>query len=161
MNLILIAAISENNVIGIENKVPWDIPEDLRRFTDLTLDHPVIMGRKTYESLPKKFCPLPQRKNIVLSTSLCSGDGIYIARNIDEALELAGGGEVYVMGGERIYEMFLPLAERLEITIVHRDFEGDSFFPEVNWNEWNLINQVDGTHKESMTSYSFLTYLRR
>ena len=114
MSITLIAAVSDNNVIGINGKIPWDIPEYMRRFEDLTLGHPVIMGRKTYESLPKKSRPLPQRKNIVLSNSLCSRDRIYIARNIDEALSLTEGRRSYVIGGDRVYEMFLPIAERLE-----------------------------------------------
>ena len=161
MNLILIAAISENNVIGIKNKVPWYIPEDIKKFRELTINHPVIMGRNTYESIPEKFCPLSQRKNIVLSNSLSNQKGIYIARNIDEALELTEDRDSYVIGGEIVYGLFLPLAKKLEITRVHRSFEGDSFFPEVNLDEWNLSNEERGISENESIPYSFLTYLRK
>ena len=87
-NLILIAAVAENNVIGRNGEIPWNISEDMKHFKELTMGHPVIMGRKTYKSIPKRFRPLPQRKNIVLSKTLSPENGIYIARTIEEALEL-------------------------------------------------------------------------
>ncbi|MEK6819935.1 MAG: dihydrofolate reductase, partial [Nanoarchaeota archaeon] len=83
MKITLIAAVSENNIIGINGRLPWDIPEDRKRFRELTLEHPVIMGRKTYDSIPKEFRPLPKRKNIVMSNSLNPTEGIYLARNIE------------------------------------------------------------------------------
>ena len=162
MSVTLIAAVSDNNVIGLKGGIPWHIPEDVRRFKGLTLNHPVIMGRKTYESLPEKFRPLPQRKNIVISNSLSSGDGIYVARNIDKALELAENVDSFVIGGEKVYRMFLPIAERLEITRVHRDFEGDRFFPEVDYEEeWDLFSEERGVSENKGIQYSFLTYLRK
>tara|TARA_Y100000310_G_scaffold344356_1_gene456710 strand:+ start:7280 stop:7762 length:483 start_codon:yes stop_codon:yes gene_type:complete len=157
----LIAAISDNNVIGSNGKIPWYLPEDLRRFKEITLNHPVIMGRKTYESIPKKFRPLPQRKNIVLSSSLKNQKGIYIARTIDEALELTEDRDSYIIGGESVYESFLPIAEELEITRVRKNFEGDAFFPKVNWDEWNLSSEESGTSKNESIPYYFLTYLRK
>ena len=161
MSITLIAAVSDNNVIGFKNRVPWSIPEDIRRFKGLTLNHPVIMGRRTYESLPEKFRPLPDRKNIVLSSSLNPQEGIYIARDMSEARELTKDRDSYVMGGKRVYSMFLPIAERLEITRVHRDFEGDIFFPEVNYDEWDLFNEEKGISENKGIPYSFLTYLRK
>lgn len=157
----LIAAISDNDVIGFKGKIPWKIPEDMRRFNALTLNHPVIMGRKTYESLPEEVRPLPQRKNIVLSKTLRSGNGIYVARNMDEALELAEGNRAYVMGGEGVYRDFLPHADKLKITRVHKDFEGDAFFPEIDWGEWDQISEENGISEKEGILYSFLTYLRR
>ena len=160
MKLTLIAAISENKVIGFKNKVPWDIPEDMKRFRELTINHPVIMGRKTYDSLPDKFRPLPDRKNIVLSTSLEPQEKIYIAGNMEEALKLTKGKDSSVIGGERVYQLFLPLIDQLEITRVYRDFEGDAFFPEINWDEWKLSEREEGVSKKQI-HYSFLTYLRK
>lgn len=161
MDLILIVAISENNIIGNENKIPWHIPEDLKRFKELTLNHPVIMGRKTYESIPKKFRPLPKRKNIVLSNTLDPQKGIYIAKTIEEALELTKNGDSYVIGGEKVYRSFLPTANKLEITKVHRFFKGDTFFPELDWSEWNLFSEEKGISQNEEIQYSFLTYTRR
>jgi len=160
MNLTLIVAISENKVIGFKNKVPWRIPEDMRRFKKLTINHPVIMGRKTYESIPDNFRPLPDRKNIVLSRSLNSQEGICVARNMEDALELTKGRDSSIIGGESVYQLFLPLIDKLEITRVYRDFEGDVFFPEINWDKWKLSIIEDGVSEKDI-HYSFLTYLRK
>ncbi len=160
MNLIIIAAASENNVIGIEGRIPWNIPEDKKRFRGLTKDHPVIMGRKTYESLPPKFRPLPQRKNIILSNTLASEEGIYIAENIEEALGLTDDKDSYIIGGGEIYELFLPFTDKIELTRIHRHFKGDAFFPEVDWKDWNLVHEEKNL-SESGFPYSFLTYEKR
>src|SRR3989344_646152 len=108
MDLTLIVAISNNNVIGNNGKIPWRISEDLKRFRELTINHPVIMGRKTYDSFPEKFKPLPRRKNIILSKSLDEKENIYVARTIEDALELTEGQDPYVIGGKDIYQLFLP-----------------------------------------------------
>ncbi|HLC86348.1 MAG TPA: dihydrofolate reductase [Candidatus Nanoarchaeia archaeon] len=158
MSLTILAAISENGVIGIENRIPWRIREDMQRFKELTLNHSVIMGRVTYDSLPERFRPLPQRKNIVLSLSMPQSEGIYVARNIEEALDLAEQN-AYVIGGRKIYELFLPHSDRMEITRVHQNFSGDAFFPYVDWNEWILTNRKDGTSEDGIP-YSFLSYSR-
>jgi len=156
MNLILIAAISENNVIGNQNDIPWKISEDMKRFKDLTLNHPVIMGRKTFESILKRLGkPLPNRKNIVMTNSQNEFQGIYIARTIDEAIKLTEGKDSYVIGGRQVYESFLPIVNILEITRVHRKIYGDTFFPEINFEEWNLMNE------DKRDYYSFLTYSRK
>ena len=160
MNLTIIAAASENNVIGIEGRIPWDIPEDKKRFRDLTKDHPVIMGRKTYESIPPRFRPLSQRKNIILSNTLESSEGIYIARNIEEALRLTDEKDSYIIGGGEIYELFLPFTDKIELTRIHQDFEGNAFFPEVKLDDWNLVHEEKNL-SESGLSYSFLTYVKR
>ena len=159
MNLTIIVAVSENNVIGAENKIPWYIKEDIKRFKQLTLNHPVIMGRRTYESIPLKFRPLPDRKNIVLSKNLKSSEGIYVAEDIEEALKLAEGKDTYIIGGRSVYESFLPISNRIELTRIHKNFEGDIFFPEVKWHDWKLVNEEKGVNKEEI-SYSFLTYLK-
>ena len=158
MSLTLITAISENNVIGNNGKLPWSIPEDLKRFQILTKNHPVIMGRKTYESIPEEKRPLKQRKNIVLTkNSDFNSDGIYIAKNIEEAIDLCEGKEGYVIGGESVYREFLPYTNKMELTKIHREFEGDTYFPEINWNEWEKIMEMD----RFSLGFSFTTYRRR
>ena len=160
MDIAIIAAVSENNVIGIENRIPWKIPEDMGHFKDLTIGHPVIMGRRTYESISGKFRPLKDRKNIVLSSTLGSGDGIHVARTIEEALELTNGEDSYVMGGERVYRDFLPLVNRMELTRVHETCDGDAFFPEVDLNDWKLVDDIRDITSLGV-EYSFLSYVRR
>ena len=160
MELAIIAAVSDNNVIGIRNRIPWNIKEDIERFKRLTLDHPVIMGRRTYESIPERFRPLPQRKNIILSRNLEQKEGIFVAGSIKEALEFTENQDSYVIGGAEIYKLFLPVVNRIEFTRVHKQFPGDSFFPEINLGGWDLINKEDGLSKDGIP-YSFLTYVRR
>ena len=159
MDLVIIAAISENGVIGVEGRIPWRIKEDMERFRVLTTNHSVVMGRRTYDSLPPRFKPLPNRKNIVLSGTLEPSEGIYVARDIEEALSLAEGRETFIIGGRSIYELFLPVADRMEITRVHRYFPGDTFFPDVSWKEWNLVGEEKHTSQDEI-NYSFLSYLR-
>ena len=161
MDLTIIVAASENNVIGIEGRIPWDIPKDKKRFRDITKDHPVIMGRKTYESILKSLGkPLPQRKNIILSNTLASEKGIYIARNIEESLRLTDDKDSYVIGGEKIYKLFLPITNKIELTRVHQHFRGDVFFPEVKWKDWNLVSEEKNLSDDGLP-YSFLTYVKR
>ena len=160
MDLTIIAAVSENNVIGIGGGIPWKIPEDMDHFKFLTMGHPVIMGRKTYESIPKNFRPLKNRKNIVLSSGLGPGDGIYVARTIEKALQLTSYEDSYVIGGERVYRDFLPLANRMELTRIHEIYNGDAFFPKVDSNDWELVDDsrnITGLGLE----YSFLSYVKR
>lgn len=155
MNLTIIAAISKNNVIGKYGEIPWYIPEDIKRFKDITFNHPVIMGRKTYESLSEKFKPLPGRKNIVLSNTLNEQSGIYLARNIEQAISFTDNKDSFIIGGGEIYKKFLPFSNKLEITRVNQNVFGDILFPEINFSEWDLIN------REDRGFYSFLTYLRK
>ncbi|MCR4327564.1 MAG: dihydrofolate reductase [Nanoarchaeota archaeon] len=159
MGGIIIAALSENNVIGVNNKIPWYIPEDLTRFKKLTLNHPVLMGKNTWFSIPEKFRPLPKRKNIVLSKSLESIEGVHIARNIEEALGLTGNKEYYIMGGSQIYQQFLPLVDHMELTRIHQNFEGDSFFPKFDFESWDLLNEETRVSEKNI-KYSFQSYLK-
>jgi len=161
-DLTIIAAVSDNDVIGINNKIPWRIPEDMNHFRDLTNGHPVIMGRKTYESLGKKgskFRPLPNRKNIVLSKSFETDEAIYVARNIDDVFGYAKDKDSFVIGGSEIYNLFFPYCSRMEITRVHRNFSGDSFFPNVDWGEWELVREE--SHCNEKLFYSFQSYIKR
>lgn len=157
MKFTLIAAVSDNNVIGFKDKVPWRIKEDMVRFKELTTGHPVIMGRKTYMSIPEKFRPLPDRKNIILSKTLESFDGIYVAKKVIDAIRLTEQKESYIIGGGEIYKTFLPLVNKIELTKVHMNCEGDTFFPAINWGEWELVNEEKKVNDAGL-SFSFLTY---
>ncbi|MDP6641937.1 MAG: dihydrofolate reductase [Candidatus Nanoarchaeia archaeon] len=159
MEKIIIVAASENNVIGLEGKIPWEIPEDMERFKKLTSNHPVIMGSKTFFSIPKKYRPLPDRKNIVLSRSMEDSEGIYVARTVDEALELAEDEDTYVIGGGDVYEQFFFLANKIELTRVHREYKGDTFFPEIDSDVWKEVEKQSKIHEDLL--YSFITYEKR
>lgn len=161
----LIYAVSENNVIGKDNKMPWPrIGKDLGRFEKLTLNHPIIMGRKTKDSIPSDFMPLHDRKNIVMSKNMEPSEGIYVARNIDEALKLTGGEDSYVMGGAKIYKQFLDLGivDKIELTKIHKSFEGDTFFPKIDLeNDWKMIEEPEYSLTKKGLCFSFWTYEKK
>lgn len=158
----MIVAASENNVIGFENKIPWKISEDLKHFVELTVGHPVIIGRKTYLSISEKFRPLPNRKNIILSSTFESEDKIiYIARDLPEAIKFTENKESYVIGGAVVYAEFLPLIKKIELTRIHRHYEGNIFLPIINWDNWRLISEKKGVSEKDGIPYSFLSYVRK
>ncbi|MEK7567872.1 MAG: dihydrofolate reductase [Patescibacteria group bacterium] len=128
----IIAAISkEKRALGKGGALLWHIPDDLKRFKETTLGHPVIMGRKTWESLPPKFRPLPERKNILITRNKdLKAPGAIIVNNIEEAIKKTENEEVFVIGGGEIYKEALPLANRLYLTIVEEEKEADTFFPD-------------------------------
>lgn len=146
MKLSLLVAVSENNVIGREGQLPWHLSADLRRFKRLTMGHVMLMGRKTWESIGR---PLPGRTSIVISRQPDYQTGhaeVPVAVNLDEALALARkvlgeDGEIFVIGGATFYKEMLPRADRLLLTRVHAEVEGDVFLPEVNWDEWQMISE--------------------
>ncbi|MDD7805661.1 MAG: dihydrofolate reductase [Endozoicomonas sp. (ex Botrylloides leachii)] len=162
MKVAMIAAVAENNAIGINNKMPWYLPDDLLYFKSVTMGKPIIMGRKTFESLGK---PLPGRTNIVITRDqqYCC-DGIRVVHSIEDALSLAenialveGVDELMVIGGAEIYQQALPKAERLYLTRVYQSFNGDAFFPEFNNSEWNEVSRCDkSTGDEKRLTYSYL-----
>jgi dihydrofolate reductase len=161
MELTIIVSASDNNIIGNQGKIPWHIPEDLRRFKRLTENHPVIMGEKTFLSIfDRNSKPLPNRKNIVLSEERLYHSGIFVAHSIREAIALCDNQDAYVIGGARVYQEFLRLTNKIELTRVHQHFEGDTFFPEIKPELWSLVNQEDGTSTTGIP-YSFLTYNRK
>lgn len=159
MNISIIVAVAENWVIGENNQLLWHISQDLKRFKALTSGHSIIMGRKTFESIGR---PLPNRKNIVVSrnTNLAI-DGCIIVNSLNEALEITKGEtEVFVVGGGELYRQALPLANKLYLTKVHKNFEGDTIFPTINFDEWKLMHKQDGDPTVNGLQYSFCDYIR-
>ncbi|MDB5264918.1 MAG: diacylglycerol kinase [Parcubacteria group bacterium] len=131
----LIAALGENRVIGKEGTLPWHLPEDLKRFKQLTIGHPVIMGRKTWESIPEKFRPLPGRTNFVITRDPdYEAPGVLLSFTLEEAIAAAafmpGSEEIFIIGGGQIYAAALPFADRLYLTVIKGAVDGDVFFPE-------------------------------
>lgn len=166
MKLSLIVAIAQNGCIGINNKLPWYLPEDLKYFRRLTTGNIVIMGRKTFESISK---PLPNRQNIVISRNAdFSFDGIKTVTSIEQALDVAnsmadisGIEEAFIMGGAQIYEQSLPLAQRLYVTEVKKAVTGDAFFPSIDLAQWQEIGREAHYYEPQDTHYDFVVYERR
>ena len=130
----VIAAVGRDRAIGKDNELLWSIPDDLKRFKALTVGHPVIMGRKTWESIPEKFRPLPGRTNIVITRDPAyPAEGAVLAQSFPQALSLArdaeGANEIFAIGGQQVYECALPFATRLYLTVIEGEKEGDAFFP--------------------------------
>jgi dihydrofolate reductase len=162
MAIHLIYARAANGVIGLNNTMPWHLPEDLAHFKQLTQGHPVVMGRKTWDSLPVRFRPLPGRANIVVTRSSdWQADGVERASSLDEALQLAAqhGDTVWVMGGAQIYAQALPLADVVEVTIIDKDFEGDAYAPQLD-AQWQEVSRQDLVSAQGLP-YSFVRYERQ
>lgn len=166
MLLSIIVAQSQNRVIGRGNKLPWYLPEDLKYFKRITQGKPIVMGRKTYESIGR---PLPGRTNIVISRNPdYTQPGTRVVGSLEAALELAeqqalvdGSEELLVIGGAEIYAQALVLADRLYITQVHAEIEGDAFFPEIDPQDWETVLRQDFSAEGSNPyDYSFLVYQR-
>lgn len=154
--VVIIAAVARNRVIGKDNRLLWNIPEDMAHFKTLTAGHTVVMGRKTWESLPPRFRPLPGRRNIVISRQpRYDAPGAEVADSLENALKLASTATtVFVIGGEQIYTQAMAVADRLEITEVDLEPEGDAWFPEIATVDWEQTAITEGT------GFAFLT-LRR
>ena len=160
MEIILIAAVSKDRVIGKQGRIPWKIKEDLSFFKEKTLNSPIIMGRSTYNSIGR---PLPNRLNIVMTRSAKKTEGVTEVTSVKEAIETASkskdSSKVYVIGGENIYKEFLPIAHRMIITEVELYVEGgDTFFPEWSINEWQEQNRDQ--KEENGIKFSFVEYTR-
>ena len=161
MKITIVAAIASNNVIGKKNSLPWDIPEDLKRFKLLTSGHTILMGRKTFDSIGR---PLPNRTNIVMTKDTnYQKEGVEIVFDEKEALNLIKelNQEVFIIGGSKIYELFEPWATSLMITRVLKDFEGDAFFPDINWNNWQIKSKEEFLDEKSGISCKLEEYLRK
>ena len=161
MKITIVAAIASNNVIGQKNSLPWDIPEDLKRFKKLTSGHTILMGRKTFDSIGR---PLPNRTNIVMTKDTnYQKEGIEIVFDKREALNLIKdlNQEVFIIGGSKIYELFEPWATSLVITRVLKDYKGDAFFPDINWNNWQIKSEEEFLDEKSGISCKLEEYLRK
>ena len=155
----IVVAHSANRVIGRDGALPWRLPSDLRRFRELTLGNTVLMGRRTYESLPDSFRPLPQRRNLVLSSDPSyRPEGAEVFSSLDGALA-ACDGDCFVIGGEVTYRDALPLCERLYATEIEAELDGDAFFPELDPSQWRLVEDA-GPHLENELGFAFRTYER-
>ncbi len=160
-NITIIAAVAENLAIGRGGQLIYRLPDDMKRFRSLTTDHTIIMGRRTFQSLPTG--PLPKRRNIVLSTRLQHVDGCEVYTSLPEALAHCPGEEVFIIGGERLYREALPLAQRMHLTLVHATpTDADAFFPEFNEDEWTQVSRqdhpVDSRHS---VAFSFVDYEKK
>jgi dihydrofolate reductase len=156
MTVTIVAAVARNGVIGVDGGLPWQLPDDLRRFKELTMGHVLVMGRKTYESIGH---PLPGRTTVVVTRQedwSAGEDEVIRARDVAGALALAGeiDDEVFVVGGGQVYEDALPLADRLELTHVAAEPAGDTYFPAVDWSEWREIAREPGEGAD------YVTYVR-
>lgn len=166
IGLAIIVAVADNGVIGRDNALPWKLSEDLRYFKRMTMGKPVIMGRKTFESIGKA---LPGRTNIVISrNSAFTAEGIKVTSSFGEALHLAeqavshdGGDEAVVIGGSAIYRAAIPLAERLYVTEVHASVEGDALLPPIEWSEWREVSREHhNAQGANPHDFSFVRYER-
>ncbi len=151
--IVIIAAVAENGVIGRGNAIPWRISADFRRFKRLTLGHPCIMGRATYESLPAPSRPLPGRENIVLTRqSTYRPRGVTIVHRLDEATaHVRDAAKVFIIGGASVYREALASADTLELTRVHHVFPGDTHFPELDWAAWDCLQREDGEEVDTLS----------
>ncbi len=140
VNISLIAAMDSKGLIGSNNDIPWYIPHDLKRFKRITSGHTVIMGRRTFESLPN---PLPKRRNIIITSDRqYQKPGIEVVYSIEDAIRIADKKEEnFVVGGSAIYEQFLPFANKLYLTLVKGVFKGDTYFPKVDFSNWQLVEE--------------------
>ncbi len=165
--IIVIAAVAQNNVIGKDGDIPWRLKEDFQHFQDKTMGHPCVMGDKTYESLPDNAKPLPGRENIVLTFDKnYSPPGTKVFFSWEDAMEyLKGKEKAFICGGASIYKLGLNVADTLELTKIKKDIDGDTFFPEINFDEWELVNQEDkeGENKRTgeILKFSFMTFKRK
>ena len=159
LRLNLIAALGQNGVIGVDNRLPWRLSEDLKHFKALTLGHPVLMGRKTFESLGR---PLPGRRNIVITRNPeCRLEGAEIAHSLEQALALCeGADEVFFIGGADLYRQALPLVQRLYLTEVDASPPGDAFFPSFDRARWRESARDRRRDEASGLEYAFVTYDR-
>ena len=160
MKISISCAMGENRVIGINNQLPWHLPNDLKHFKKITLHKPIIMGRKTFESIGK---PLPDRENIIVTRDKnYTAPNCIVVHSLEEALDQIEAPEVIIIGGAKMYEQALRIATTLYITIIHQAFQGDTFFPEINQDDWKEIAREDYEADEHNDyDYSFVTLNRR
>jgi len=156
----LVAAMANNRVIGKDNQMPWHMPADLKHFKAVTMGHPIIMGRRTFDSLGR---PLPGRLNIVVSRQLgLEIPGVVVVSSLEKAIELVHQeSEVMVIGGQMLFELALPLAHKMFLTFIDTDIEGDTFFPAWDQAEWEVVSeQPHQADDKNPFNYRFVDYAR-
>jgi dihydrofolate reductase len=157
MTITLIAAAASNGVIGVNNSLPWRLPADMAFFKAQTIHKPVLMGRKTFESLGK---PLKDRTNIILSRSLSDApEGCLLVRSVDEAVRRFSDEQLMVIGGEEVFRQMLPIADRVVLTEIDQEYKGDTFFPPFDRTVWKLVSRAPGVQDEKHTvPFAFCIY---
>ena len=161
MKISIIVAMARNHAIGLSNQIPWHLSADLKKFKAITMGAPILMGRKTYESIGK---PLPGRQNIIISRNpKYQPEGCLVFNDVEKAIEACQHyDEIFIIGGASLYETMLSKADALYLTQINKDFEGDTFFPEINNKDWEEVSREDITDDESVDfSYSFIKLLRK
>ncbi len=159
--IILIAAAAENNALGLNNELIWHLPDDFKRFKALTSGHYIIMGRKTFESFPK---PLPNRTHIIITRqNNYHPEGCLIAKSLQEAVAKAPKNEsVFIIGGGEIYKQSIEIADKIELTRVHHNFNADTFFPEIDEKNWKLIfEEFHPKDEKHLFDFTFQTYVKK
>ena len=164
----MISALAKNGVIGNKNKLPWHLPADFKWFKEKTLNKIIVMGLNTFKSIGEK--PLPSRKHIILHHNVYKvPENCFLAKSIDEALDIAkklstetGENEIMICGGSSIYKQFLPMADRMYLTYIHQDFEGDTFFPKFDMKDWQEVSRENHQSDENNKyAYSFVILERK
>lgn len=152
-----IVAMGKNGVIGKKNQLPWHLPADLKHFKTITTGHPIVMGRKTYESIGK---PLPNRTNLIMSQNAFQAEGCITVNSIKDTLQqptVLNSDEIFIIGGAHIYQLWMPYLERIYLTLVHHEFAGDAFFPELNPHDWQEITRESHQPDENNAyAYDFI-----
>lgn len=158
----IVAALADDFAIGYKKKLPWNLPADMKHFKNLTTGHTVVMGKRTFESLPNG--PLPNRTNIVLTTMLSEGvvEGYFEADSLEDALELCSNAEqLFVIGGAAVYQQCMDSVDSMYLTWVHGDFKADTYFPEIDFSKWKEVSREDHPADEKNEyPYSFSVYER-
>ena len=155
MEKIIIAAVAQNGTVGKDGDIPWHIPEDLEHFREETMGSPVVMGKNTFYSLPEDFRPLEGRTNIVLTRSGLENESARVANSLDEAWNIAeetGNEKVFIIGGASVYEQTIEKADRMILTEIHEEYDGDTFFPDWNRENWNEVS------RDERGEFSFVEY---
>lgn len=159
----IVAAIADDYAIGYKKKLPWNLPADMKHFKTLTTGHTVVMGKRTFESLPNG--PLPNRKNIVLSTILTEAvrEGYFEAESLEDALELCSNADkIFIIGGSAVYKQCLDIADCMYITWVHGEFTADTYFPDIDFSKWQEVSREDHpSDNANLYPYSFSVYERK
>ena len=159
--IVMIAAVAENNALGKNNELVWHLPNDFKRFKELTSGHYIIMGRKTFESFPK---PLPNRTHVVITRQQnYQPEGCIVVNSIENAIKACPENEtIYIIGGGEIYNQALAFSDTIEITKVHGEFEADAFFPEIKAEEWELVqSDFNAKDERHLYDYTYQTFVKK